>query len=83
MRNGALLLVDDSTAKAAAELLGPTQGRKEKRIILSYAQRLTTAYGVTRYRFPAGHNMDLVKDWSFAARVKNAADLQALLASID
>src|SRR5262249_6960340 len=73
-RDPALLeWVDGSTFKMR---VFPLDGRKEKRIILSYTQRLTTAYGVTRYRFPAGHNMDLVRDWSFAARVKNAAGLR-------
>ncbi len=73
-RDPALLeWVDGSTFKMR---VFPLEGRKEKRILLSYSQRLPSLYGVSRYRFPGGHNMDLVREWSFAARVKNAADLR-------
>jgi len=73
-RDPALLeWVDGSTFKMR---VFPLEGRKEKRIILSYTQRLSSLYGATRYRFAAGHNMELVRDWSFAARVKHAAELR-------
>lgn len=61
--------VDGSTFKMR---VFPLEGRQEKRIILSYSQRLSTLYGKTSYRFPAGHNLQLVNEWSFQARVKNA-----------
>ncbi len=66
--------VDGSTFKMR---VFPLEGRQEKRIILSYTQRLSTLYGKTGYRFPAGHNLQLVNEWSFHARVKNAAGLSA------
>ena len=52
------------------------RARKEKRILLSYTQRLPGLYGAARYRFPVGHNMELVRDWSFEARVKHGAPLR-------
>ena len=68
-RDPALLeWVDGSTFKMR---VFPLEGRQEKRIILSYSQRLPALYGRTSYRFPAGHSLELVRDWSFAARVKN------------
>src|SRR5262249_24703293 len=51
----------------------PLEARQEKRIILSYTQRLPSLYGQIQYRFPAGHSLDSVRDWSFHARVKNGA----------
>jgi tetratricopeptide (TPR) repeat protein len=70
-RDPALLeWVDGSTFKMR---VFPLEGRQEKRIILSYSQRLSTLYGRTTYRFPAGHNLQVVRDWSFQARVNNAA----------
>lgn len=73
-RDPALLeWVDGSTFKMR---VFPLEGRKEKRILLSYTQRLSSLYGLTPYRFPGGHNMELVRDWSFAARIKNGANLQ-------
>jgi ferric-dicitrate binding protein FerR (iron transport regulator) len=72
-RDPALLeWVDGSTFKMR---IFPLEGRKEKRLLLSYTQRLESLYGVARYRFPGGHNMDFVKDWSFTARVKNGSAL--------
>jgi len=53
----------------------PLEARQEKRLILSYSQKLPVDYGRTSYRFPAGHTLNLVKKWSFAARVKGGADL--------
>ncbi len=73
-RDPALLeWVDGSTFKMR---VFPLEGRQEKRIILSYSQRLPALYGRTSYRFPAGHSLELVRDWSFAARVKNGASWQ-------
>src|SRR5437667_35059 len=67
-RDPALLeWVDGSTFKMR---VFPLEGRKEKRILLSYTQRLASHDGATRYRFPAGHSLDLVRDSSFSARVK-------------
>jgi tetratricopeptide (TPR) repeat protein len=53
----------------------PLEPRQEKRIILSYTQRLPSLYGQAAYRFPAGNHMTTVGDWSFHARVKNGAAL--------
>ncbi len=75
MRDPALLeWVDGTTFKMR---VFPLEGRQEKRIILSYTQRLPTLYGKTTYRFPAGHNLQVVNEWSFHALVKNAAGWQA------
>jgi ferric-dicitrate binding protein FerR (iron transport regulator) len=72
-RDPALLeWVDGSTFKMR---VFPLEGRQEKRIVLSYTQRLPSAYGRTQYRFPAGHNLMVVRDWSLFVRVKNAAKL--------
>jgi tetratricopeptide (TPR) repeat protein len=59
--------IDGSTFKMR---VFPLEGRQEKRIILSYTQRLPTLYGKTTYRFPAGHSLGKVRDWSFEARLK-------------
>jgi hypothetical protein len=73
-RDPALLeWVDGSTFKMR---VFPLEGRQEKRIILSYVQRLPSLYGKTTYRFPAGHSLNAVRDWSFTARVKKGAALQ-------
>ena len=66
-RDPALLeWVDGSTFKMR---VFPLEGRKEKRVLLSYTQRLPSLYGTSEYRFPAGHNMELVRDWSFQAKI--------------
>jgi tetratricopeptide (TPR) repeat protein len=73
MRDPALLeWVDGSTFKMR---VFPLEGRQEKRIILSYTQRLPSLYGHTRYRFPAGHSLEMVRDWSFHALVKDGGKL--------
>jgi tetratricopeptide (TPR) repeat protein len=64
--------VDGSTFKMR---VFPLEPRQEKRIILSYTQRLPALYGQASYRFPAGHSLQTVRRWSFHARVKNGADL--------
>src|SRR5262249_38453319 len=72
-RDPALLeWVDGSTFKMR---VFPLEGRQEKRIILSYTQKLDAVYGRMQYRFPSGHNMQLVKDWSFQARLVGGADI--------
>src|SRR5262249_17273550 len=63
MRDPALLeWVDGSTFKMR---VFPLEGRQEKRIILSYTQRLESLYGQQHYRFPAGHSLDRIGAWSF------------------
>src|SRR5271166_690528 len=63
-RDPALLeWLDGSTFKMR---VFPLEGRKEKRILLSYTQRLSSLYGRTTYRFPAGHTLQ-VQDLSFRA----------------
>ena len=73
MQDPALLeWVDGSTFKMRVFPLDP---RQEKRIILSYTQRLPVQYGRTPYRFPAGHSLETVRDWSFhAARQERQVD---------
>jgi tetratricopeptide (TPR) repeat protein len=72
-RDPALLeWVDGSTFKMR---VFPLEGRQEKRIILSYTQRLPDLYGKTTYRFPSGHSLQVARDWSFHARVKGGAGL--------
>ena len=57
-RDPALLeWVDGSTFKMR---VFPLEARQEKRIILSYTQKLPSLYGQTQYRFPAGHSLQAV-----------------------
>ncbi len=75
-RDPALLeWVDGSTFKMR---VFPLEGRKEKRVLLSYTQSLSSLYGTMQYRFPAGHNMELVRDWSFQAKVVGKRDISRL-----
>ncbi len=64
--------VDGSTFKMR---VFPLEARQEKRIIIGYTQRLSLLYGKAQYRFPAGHSLGVVRDWSFAARLVNGAGL--------
>lgn len=64
--------VDGSTFKMR---VFPLEGRQEKRIILSYTQKLPQLYGKTTYRFPAGHSLGEVAHWTFAARVKDGVPM--------
>lgn len=74
MRDPALLeWVDGSMFKMR---VFPLEARQEKRLLLSYSQKLPSAYGRTQYRFPAGHSLNLVDRWSFQAFVKNGEKLQ-------
>lgn len=71
MKDPALLeWVDGTTFKMR---VFPLEGRQEKRIILSYTQKLASLYDKKAYRFPAGHSLGKVADWSLNVRVKNAA----------
>lgn len=70
-RDPALLeWVDGSTFKMR---VFPLEPRQEKRIVLSYTQRLPNDYDRTEYRFPAGHSFDKVRDWSTRLTVANGA----------
>jgi hypothetical protein len=72
-RDPALLeWVDGSTFKMR---VFPLEPRQEKRLLLSYTQRLPVLYGSTAYRFPAGHSLGRVKEWSAFVRVRNGAGL--------
>jgi hypothetical protein len=72
-RDPALLeWVDGSTFKMR---VFPLEPRQEKRIVLSYTQRLPHDYDRTEYRFPAGHNLDQVRDWSTRLTVANGAGM--------
>jgi hypothetical protein len=72
-RDPALLeWLDGSTFKMR---VFPLEGRQEKRIILSYTQRLNGQYGQLSYRFPSGHSLSKVADWSLHARIKGGAGL--------
>ena len=72
-RDPALLeWVDGSTFKMR---VFPLEARQEKRIVLSYTQRLPALYGQLQYRFPAGHTLESVGDWSCHAVVKGGADM--------
>jgi hypothetical protein len=62
--------VDGSTFKMR---VFPLEGRQEKRIVLSYVQKLQPLYGRAVYRFPAGHSLGRVQRWSLHARVKDGA----------
>ena len=73
MKDPALLeWVDGHTFKMR---VFPLEPRQEKRIILSYTQRLPNLYGRLSYRFPAGHSLGAGREWSFHARVKDGAKL--------
>lgn len=73
-RDPALLeWVDGSTFKMR---VFPLEARQEKRIIMSYTQRLKSAYGKLHYRFPAGHSLELIRDWSTHVLVKNHVGYQ-------
>src|SRR5205807_5850355 len=53
--------VDGSTFKMR---VFPLEPRQEKRIVLSYSQRIQNLYGQETYRFPPGHSLYRVRDWS-------------------
>src|SRR5436305_15351489 len=45
---------------------------------ICYTQRLPVLYGRSTYRFPAGHTLAVVDQWSFRAVVKDGARLSAM-----
>ena len=65
--------IDGSTFKMR---VFPLEGRQEKRIILSYTQRLEPIYDRTTYRFPAGHNLGKVNEWSTKIRLVDSAAIE-------
>jgi len=70
-RDPALLeWVDGSTFKMR---VFPLEARQEKRLVLSYTQRLPNDYDRTLYRFPAGHSLESVGDWTTEIRVDGGA----------
>ena len=72
MKDPALLeWVDGSTFKMR---VFPLEGRQEKRIVLSYTQRLPLLYDRMEYRFQGGHSMDRIGRWSCRVRVKDGAN---------
>ena len=72
-RDPALLeWVDGTTFKMR---VFPLESRTEKRIVLSYVQRLPVAYGQTSYRFPSGHSLRSVDEWTFTARIAQGAEM--------
>ena len=74
MKDPALLeWIDGSTFKMR---VFPLEGRQEKRIIISYTQRLPSLYRETKYRFPGGHNMQKIGKWSARLKVKDGARLR-------
>jgi ferric-dicitrate binding protein FerR (iron transport regulator) len=64
--------VDGSTFKMR---VFPLEGRQEKRIVLSYTQRVASLYGQSEYRFPGGHNLPRIGQWSAHLRVRGGAGL--------
>jgi Vault protein inter-alpha-trypsin domain/Flp pilus assembly protein RcpC/CpaB/FecR protein len=70
-RDPALLeWLDGSTFKMR---VFPLEGRHEKRIVLSYTQRMPVLHGKASYRFPMGHNLQVVGDWSANVKVVGGA----------
>jgi hypothetical protein len=53
----------------------PLESRQEKRIVLSYTQKLPVLYSQLSYRFPAGNNRDRVGAFSAHVRIKDGAKL--------
>jgi tetratricopeptide (TPR) repeat protein len=74
MRRDPALLewLDGSTFKMR---VFPLEAKQEKRIILSYTQKLPSLYGAARYRFTGGLNMPVVNEWSFNCRIKSGAGM--------
>lgn len=56
----------------------PLAAREEKRILMSYTQRLNSSYGRSTYRFPSGHTLSHVNEWSFQGLLTNAADTSVI-----
>jgi autotransporter-associated beta strand protein len=72
MQDPALLeWVDGSTFKMR---VFPLEGREEKRIVISYVQKLDTLHGRSTLRVPLGHNLGKTGQWSFLTRIKDGRD---------
>lgn len=65
--------VDGSTFKMR---VFPLEGRQEKRIVLSYTQRLPNHYGSMQYRFPTGNGKESVHDRSIRIRVARGESVE-------
>ncbi|MCY2930493.1 MAG: VIT domain-containing protein [Planctomycetota bacterium] len=50
----------------------PIEARQEKRIVLSYTQKLPWLAGQATYRFPGGHSLGKAAGWSLNVRVRSA-----------
>jgi len=53
----------------------PIEGRQEKRIFISYTQKLSELYGTQRYWFPMDHTHSNARQLSIRVRVKDAAGI--------
>ncbi len=51
----------------------PLEGRQEKRVFLSYTQKLEELYGTMRYWFPMDHTHSVAKQVSIRVHVKDGA----------
>jgi ferric-dicitrate binding protein FerR (iron transport regulator) len=72
MQDPALLeWVDGSTFKMR---VFPLEGREEKRIVISYVQKLDTLHGRSTLRVPLGHSLGKTGQWSFITRIKDGRD---------
>jgi autotransporter-associated beta strand protein len=72
MQDPALLeWVDGSTFKMR---VFPLEGREEKRIVISYVQKLDTLHGRSTLRVPLGHSLGKTGQWSFLTRIKEGRD---------
>src|SRR5215475_25872 len=70
-RDPALLeWVDGTTFKMR---VFPLEPRTEKRVLLSFTQRLPVVHGQAQYRFPAGHSLQEVRELAINVRVKGGA----------
>jgi len=72
MQDPALLeWLDGSTFKMR---VFPLEGREEKRIVISYVQKLDTLHGRSTLRVPLGHSLGKTGQWSFLTRIKDGRD---------
>ena len=72
MQDPALLeWVDGSTFKMR---VFPLEGREEKRIVISYVQKMDTLHGRSTLRVPLGHSLGKTGQWSFLTRIKEGRD---------
>jgi hypothetical protein len=55
----------------------PIEGRQEKRIFISYTQKLSELYGTLRYWFPMEHTQDKARELGIHVHVKGGAGLYA------